>query len=257
MKIHLKGGLGNQMFQYAYGRKLELSGKKIAFDISFFYGNKSGKDTERVFGLNHFNLETKAQFLKKNKENLFEIICHKIQNKIWANNSFYQSEKYFKEIDLQIRKEFTLKNPLSQNAEKILEQIKNNQNSISIHIRRGDYVNNPETNKYHGTCSLEYYEKAINLIKEKNSPQTPNQMPNFYIFTDDPKWAKENLKIENAVFVSDFNLEDYEEMFLMSKCKHNIIANSTFSWWGAWLNEKPDKIVIAPKKWIMNAPPQS
>jgi hypothetical protein len=237
--IKIKGGLGNQMFQYAYGRTLEISGKKIAFDISFFYGNKSPNDTDRIFELNNFNLETNASFLKEKKENFVKKIYQKILNKLGLIDQFYQSEKYFKEIDYQIRREFTLKKPISD------PEIENS-NSVSVHVRRGDYVNDSKTNQYHGTCSMEYYKKAIAEIKEKY-PEVV-----FYFFSDDIDWVKENFNIdgEKMKIGSNSSLSDCEELILMSKCKHNIIANSSFSWWAAWLNQNPDKIVIAPKKWM-------
>ena len=118
--------------------------------------------------------------------------------------------------------------------------------AVSLHIRRGDYVSNPVTNNYHGTCSLAYYKKAVLLLKEKI------ENPSFFIFSDDLLWARENLDfINDMTFIDlDKSIPDHEEMHLMSQCKHNIIANSSFSWWGAWLNENSDKIVIAPKKWF-------
>ena len=161
---------------------------------------------------------------------------------------FWQSEKFFKNIEKIIRKEFTLKNPLSNYANVVFEKIKSTPISASLHIRRGDYVLEPHTNAYHGVCGLDYYQKAYEeLVKKINSPFE------IFVFSDDIEWVKENLRLPGKMhFVSNPNIPDYEEMFLMSCCTHNIIANSSFSWWGAWLNPNKNKIVIAPKQWFAN-----
>ncbi|MCK4744844.1 alpha-1,2-fucosyltransferase, partial [Candidatus Parcubacteria bacterium] len=157
-------------------------------------------------------------------------------------DGYWQSEKYFKNIENSIRKEFTLKNDLQLKAKKLLRKIKNTE-SISIHIRRNDYISHKPANQYHGVCHLSYYKKAINVIIKKIDD------PHFFVFSDDIDWCKKNLKIKFPTIFVEGN-KDYEDLILMSKCKHNIIANSTFSWWGAWLNNNPNKIVIAPKKWF-------
>ena len=241
-RIKIKGGLGNQLFQYAYGRKLTLVDKKyIIFDTSFF--NKKSKDTDRPFLLNKFNIDPSIEFNNK-KEFLVTFLFKNIISKITGNHGFYQSENYFKPIEKVIRKEFTLKEPLSPIAQDISNQILDNENSVSIHIRRGDYVLDKETNIHHGTCELDYYKKAIEYIKDKI------QSPVFFIFSDDIQWSKENIKEENSFFISSPEIKDYEELIIMSNCRHQIIANSSFSWWAAWLNQNPDKIVIAPQKWL-------
>jgi hypothetical protein len=247
-EIKLQGGLGNQLFQYAYGRSLELSGKKIILDNSFYNGSKSKTDTARDFKLNNFSIETKAKFLNRKyfTLELFKKILAKLN---LAKDGFYQSEKYFKNIESNIRKEFTLKNPLSQESKIWQEKINNTNNSISLHIRRGDYVEDKKTNAFHGSCDLEYYKKGLGEIKKL----IKNENIEIFIFSDDPNWAKENLNFTYPTFfVSDEQIPDYEEMYLMSLCKNNIIANSTFSWWGAWLNRNPNRIVVGPKQWFTN-----
>lgn len=239
--IKLKGGLGNQLFQYAYGRNCIEQGEHVVFDISFFKENK--KDTSRPFLLKKFNIPESIVFVNQ-KENSFKKFISKIYSKISGNYSFFQSELYFKNIEDIIRKEFTLKDPLSPTAQIYADQIKQAQDTVSIHIRRGDYVSNSSANKHHGTCDINYYERAISKIKESI------ESPTFFIFSDDIEWVKENLKIENAIYVSNPNLAECEELILMSCCKNNIIANSTFSWWAAWLNPNLNKVVIAPQKWL-------
>lgn len=242
MIIKLQGGLGNQMFQYAYGRKLELSGKEVIFDVSFFKGNKAQKDIARNFKLDKFNLQTNIEF--SDKRHIFLDGWNKIKRNIGCKvESYYQGEKYFIDIADEIRKEFTLKKGLSLKAQEILQKMENN-NSVSLHVRRGDYVSNKTTNTYHGVCGLEYYQAAMDLIKEKVIN------PTFFVFSDDIAWARENFIGIEFIFVSSPEIEDTEEMILMSKCKHDIVANSSFSWWGSWLNNSSNKIVIAPKKWF-------
>ena len=232
------------MFQYAFGRKLiEIDEKDVVFDISFFEGNKNEKDTSRSFLLNKFNIDSSIKF-GNNKRCFLKNNFEKMISKITGNHGYYQNERYFKDIENIIRKEFTLKNSLSESAEKIYSDIKNKPDSVSVHIRRGDYISDPSANANHGTCSVEYYENALSIIRKKV------KSPTFFIFSDDISWVKENLKIENAIYVSNPEIKDYEELILMSKCKHNIIANSSFSWWGAWLNQNSNKIVIGPKQWL-------
>jgi hypothetical protein len=246
--VKLKGGLGNQMFQYAYGRNLELLGKKVVFDTSFFAGNKAKKDTARDFKLNNFNIETKAEFSDK-KRPLSEIF-DKIKIKLNPGQDvFHQSEKYFENTKDVIHKEFTLKNKPSSESFDYKKKIADSANPISIHIRRGDYIQSKVASKVLGVLPLEYYRKAIDLITKKVID------PHFFVFSDDVEWAMANLQTGfPTIFVLNKSIPDYEELILMSKCSHHIIANSSFSWWGAWLNSNPNKTVIAPAKWF-NAKP--
>lgn len=158
---------------------------------------------------------------------------------------YWQSEKYFSEYRDELLQLFTLKDEIHGETQLYKENIDKIE-SVSLHIRRGDYITDHKTNNYHGICSVDYYRDAVEMIIRNISD------PHFFIFSDDLDWAKENLDfIDNITFVEiQKNIPDHEEMYLMSICKHNIIANSSFSWWGAWLNQNTDKIVIAPKKWF-------
>jgi hypothetical protein len=160
-------------------------------------------------------------------------------------DGYWQSEKYFAAYRDELLRTFTLKADLHEQTLRYQKMIEETE-AVSLHIRRGDYVSNPHTNSVHGTCSLEYYQNAVRYITVRVKD------PHFYIFSDDLAWAKENLVfIDGITFVKlDDKVPDHEEMYLMSQCKHNIIANSSFSWWGAWLNQNTQKIVIAPKKWL-------
>jgi hypothetical protein len=247
--IKISGGLGNQMLKYAYGRSLELSGKKIIFDISFFHGYKASRDVARDFKLDKFNLQTQVKFSQK--KHIFLDLWIKLKRKLgFKITTDYPNEKHFIIHTDEIRQEFVLKKELSNSATEILQKIET-ENSIALHIRHGDFVTNKITHAYHGVCNLTYYHIAIKTIKEKI------YHPIFFIFSDDIAWAKANFSGEEFVFVSSPTTKDYEELILMSRCYHQIIANSSFSWWGAWLNRNPHKVVIAPKKWFNSKRPDS
>jgi hypothetical protein len=288
----LKGGLGNQMFQYAAGFSLALKNKtEQKIDISGYDDARViNSDTPRKFALSIFNITSpialseeilqakypfknfskawrffKQRILKQNYTDYDPKLFKKIigqtekarQTKKDLNfylDGFFQSEKNFVEFTSQIRQEFTFKKEFFDEKVKQLAEVMQKENSVSIHIRRGDYVNDKKTNKYHGICPIEYYKEAIELIKEKINQQknSTHNKPSFYIFTDDEIWVTENFP--SYINVSKNHFKDQEEMYLMSQCRHNIIANSSFSWWGAWLNKNSDKIVIAPQKWVTKNP---
>lgn len=160
---------------------------------------------------------------------------------------YWQSEKYFRDKASVIRADFTFKTSLTNRNAELAEQIEH-VNAVSLHVRRGDYANNQKTNATHGLCSLDYYRGAVRYVSNRL------EQPYFFIFSDDMAWVKENLKMDvHHLFVEhNHGLESYNDMRLMSLCRHHIIANSSFSWWGAWLNPSLEKIVVAPKKWFAN-----
>ncbi|NCD01143.1 alpha-1,2-fucosyltransferase [bacterium] len=282
--IKLQGGLGNQMFQYATGLALSIKYKvDLIIDKSFYTENN--KCTERHYQLNVFNIEEKFinnRIIKEThgiiysklkkiinkldfKKNIFlkiiKIILIKITkiisketkeknfNKINKKkyihlSGYFQNEKYFLNIKKEIQKNFEIKKELlSDTYYDWLKKIKNN-NSTSIHVRRGDYISNKKNLKKLGFIGIDYYKKAINLILQKQKNQT------FFIFSDDINWCKNNFNfIKNNIYYIE-GLKNYEDLNLMKNCKHNIIANSSFSWWGGWLNKNEKKIVISPKKWF-------
>ncbi|GAB4128578.1 MAG: alpha-1,2-fucosyltransferase [Raineya sp.] len=263
--VRLNGGLGNQMFQYAFAKSLQLLHKKEVFlDISTF------NDGYRKYELFHFNItlpvataEQLYDFQRKQeglfqslkdrllpyhlKSNVIERYYHfdrnllKIKHKCTLNG-YFQSEKYFKPFESTIRREFTFKHlPTSKNQE-LLQQIRQVSNATSVHIRRGDFVGNP----VHPVQNETFLKKAVSILQSK----IPNL--HLFLFSNDIPWVKENLQFEVPFTIVDINNEEsgFEDMRLMSACKHHIIANSSFSWWGAWLNPNPNKIVIAPAKWV-------
>ena len=160
---------------------------------------------------------------------------------------YWQSEKYFQTHASVIRADFTFNVPLAKRNAELAEQI-GQVNAVSLHVRRGDYANNPKTNATHSLCSLDYYRAAIQYVVNRV------EQPYFFIFSDDMAWVKDNLKMCMPCQHIDHNqgAESYNDMHLMSLCRHHIIANSSFSWWGAWLNPHPDKIIVAPTRWFAN-----
>jgi len=260
--VGLKGGLGNQLFQYVFGRYLSMVNKcKVKFTII----KPAACETPRKFRLDNFNTcikfatEEEVLGLRKTNIPLFKKIISKLFKKYNVGyqkisldlkdtymEGFWQTYKYSERIRNMLIPELTLKIPVEVKYQDLVFKICSH-NSVSIHIRRGDYISDPKTNKMHSTIDIEYYKRAIKIIGEK-IPE-----PAFFIFSDDIEWVKKNLKISSpTTFVSNPQMEDFEELILMSKCKNNIIANSSFSWWAAWLNQNPNKVVIAPKKWFNN-----
>jgi hypothetical protein len=269
--VNLSGGLGNQMFQYAAARSLSVSRRTELYIDATGYEQDTPGITKRKYELDLFHitapLATKDQINKHTERNLLSRAFNKLQpyykkrhyferhfhfdaNFFKASSSttligYWQSEKYFVGIEDDIRKEFSIKAPLSQKTLALADRMRNS-NSASIHIRRGDYVADPATAKAHGSCGLDYYENALRIISEKAGNTE------LFIFSDDIEWASRNLKTELPITFVDHNkgAQAYEDLYLMSQCSNNIIANSSFSWWAAWLNRNKDKTVVAPQKWF-------
>jgi len=273
----LNSGLGNQMFQYAAGKALSINkNTDLSIDISW-YNNKEVMQTTRNYELYVFKIEEHLIYEDKayeyyNKGNAF---INRIINKIERNKPYYkkklfeeqtfefdpnffkarkdaiisgywQSEKYFEGISDKIRDIFTCNNDVWRiNDIKVLNAIESNE-SVSLHVRRGDMISNSEVAKVHGACDINYYNDSISYMNNKL------KSPIYFIFSDDPKWASENINTSNKTIFVDHNKNEFAwlDMQLMSRCKNNIIANSSFSWWGAWLNKNPNKIVVSPKRWF-------
>jgi hypothetical protein len=221
------GRLGNQMFKYAALRGIAAY-HNFDFSIPFSDGKDEWNDHQL---LNIFNLSEKLKIEHnetslnvKEKGYAFDPELFYLCSDGVDLDGYFQTEKYFKHIKDKILNDFTFKFIPNLPTE----------NYISIHVRRGDYLH--QTN-HHPVCDVEYYNEAISLINE-NLPKI--------IFSDDIEWCKDNIK---ADFYSE-NTKNYEDLYLMTRAKHNVIANSSFSWWGAWLNQNPDKIVVAPKNWF-------
>ncbi len=263
--IKLQGGLGNQLFQYAFGRALAIR-RNTTCKLDLTAYSISGYN--RKYLLDQFAITvpiaTPSEINRlKNPYGVLSKVLRKIKSKATYHNTnkfnpkaynisgdaylqgFWETEKYFKDIEPIIRKEFTLKNGYGIGAQKVKQSILSaGDQSVSLHVRRTD-VSGDTSNPHYGMTEPYYYKKAVERIRQS----VPN--PLFFIFSDDIEWCKTNIiPNEKVVFVTGQGLKDYEELFLMSECRHHIIANSTFSWWAAWLNPRADKTVIAPKHWI-------
>lgn len=278
----LIGGLGNQMFQYAAGRSLaQARNTELKLDLSFLQAETGGSYTKREYELSVFNItpafatETETASLKKSFNNRYSRALYRKMPFLFSSayiaergsqfhkefftypkdtflEGFWQSEDYFLGIEDIIRHDFSFKEPLSGKNLELAQKIQGT-NSVSLHIRRGDYVTNQNAFNFHGICAPEYYKAGVAKIREKTGNME------LFIFSDDADWCRKNLVFDQPATHVDHNSgpKSCEDMRLMSLCKHNIIANSSFSWWGAWLNANKQKIVIAPEKWFNDPSKQS
>ena len=227
----LIAGIGNQMFEYAHGKALANQlNTSFKLDLSVLHSKKS----KREYLLNDF-------LITASPANWFEISMAKYIFRDSYLEGYFQGEKYFKGAENDLRKEFVLKEPLEKKYSSLVREISES-NSVSIQIRRSDYL--AKADKY-VILDKEYYKNAIGIISQNIIS------PKFFFFTDDIQWTKEN--IPEAAYSTFITIEKYkscDQLIFQSQCKHNIIANSTFSWWAAWLNKNKEKIVITPKKWF-------
>lgn len=271
--VRVFDGLGNQLFHYAYARALQEKGFKVYLDTQKRYEDtfrKFKNHAKRENKLDYFKIKlptskdkhmAKYAFLKqisRREKLIYFLASHGLWfNKIWSAkkinegikekglqfgnyylNGWFQNEELFKDIREQLLKELHPKKKIKISKE--LRKLLAEEELVSVHIRRGDYV------RINNTLSLHYYRHAFQRVQEKY------KQPKYLFFSDDINWVREQFgDMKYAYFISDYGqFEDYEELMIMSRCKSNIIANSTFSWWGAWLNKNPHKMVIAPKKWF-------
>ena len=272
--VQLSGGLGNQLFQYAAGRALALRrGEPVWLDTCSYVGHAG-----RVYALDQFHIKAHPapqEILRHFARDIDNSFPNRMRRKLaaWLRRppsvvrerrpfqydpqlfddlnkdvflvGHWQNEGYFREIAPQIRRELTLTAPAQGINAEMLGAISRS-TSVSLHVRRGDYVANQATLAFHGTCPPDYYHRAVEIIVQRVAA------PHFFVFSDDITWVKENLALpQPATYVAHNGPEAaHEDLRLLSACKHHVIANSTFSWWGAWLSDWPDKIVIAPHRWL-------
>lgn len=272
--VNVIGGLGNQMFQYAAGRALTIArGLPLRLDIAGFdgYGLHQGFELQRVFN---------CEMTIASDENVRTILGWRAAPAVrrilarpglaglrgprfivepyfhyWRDirdvpataylQGYWQSEKYFADAAVVLRSDFAFRQSLSEANAAWAERIARCM-AVSLHVRRGDYVSDPKTRGILGPCSPDYYRSALRYVAERVAT------PEFFVFSDDIAWARDNLDIGFPRHYIDHNrgAESYNDMRLMSLCRHHILANSSFSWWGAWLNPRADKIVVAPERWF-------
>jgi len=275
--IQLKGGLGNQMFQYALAKQLsQKTGQPIRFDLVFLQSRLPGrKYVFRDYDLDIFGIKEPTTFLSKSPKFLrnatyltqkfFQLFWKKINNQFYEEKApylfdekalrltgnvylvgYWQNEFYFKQIEDEIRKIFSsFKKPLSPKSEKLLEEIRST-SSVCVNFRRTDYLSQPENQDFFGIPATSYYRRAIAHIRERVKDLQ------LFVFSDDIDWCKDNFRSDLPItFVGhEYAGEKFADYLrLMTACQHQIIPNSTFAWWAAWLNTNPNKIVIAPIPW--------
>lgn len=277
MIIQMAGGLGNQMFQYALYKQLISMGKTVKMDDEAGFREDAQRNPAlAAFGVAYerasrqeiiemtdssmaFTARVRRKLFGRQNHSYFEESKY-FQSQIfdWDNvylEGYWQSEKYFPDVAALLRKEFSLESVrknhekgfgLSAKAESYLQRMEQEE-SVSIHVRRGDYLLPQNQELFGNICTEQYYKEAVRMALEKYPGCT------FYLFTNDREWAAEELKKHSGfpvVLVELPGEKDYETLALMSRCKHNILANSSFSWWASFLNDNPDKLVLAPEKWL-------
>lgn len=256
--ISFNGGLGNQMFEYAFYLALKrgMPFRIYGFDISGSISQHYGYELDKIFQIDTI-LQRKIypklrklerhrliRFEKCSEQNCWQYEKGLLQKRFSPTEyvGFWQTEKYFKCIENKVRQVFRFRTELlNEKTIALAKELSTNENSISLHVRRGDYVNIDNCQTY----GQSYYLDALEYMRRCTGGGK------MIIFSDDIDWCRANLSMEDALYV-DWNngVDSWQDMYLMSLCKNNIIANSSFSWWGAWLNENPNKIVIAPKQWM-------
>ena len=274
--LQMAGGLGNQMFQYALYRQLTAMGKTVKMDDEAGFREDRQRDPALApFGAAYekasreeimrmtdaspaFSARVRRKLFGRHKKSYFEESKRFLPEIFtWDDiylEGYWQSEKYFPDVGTLIKKDFGLESVrrnavngygLSACAQDYLQQMENTC-SVSVHVRRGDYLL-PENQALFGhICTEAYYESAMRYLADRHPACT------FYLFTNDREWGRDwiDKKTCDIILVELPDEKDYEALTLMSRCKHNILANSSFSWWASYLNENPDKIVAAPAKWM-------
>jgi hypothetical protein len=268
--FQLMGGIGNQMFQYAAARSLSIT---RSLSVRFFYFDSypfatrellldkfalelemaDQSERNRIDTLKSDRVEALARYGNTFPQSLMiertqfvydDQFFHAPDNTVLIG--YWQNEFYFKRFAGEIRRLFTLKDATNKRCQEISKLIESKRCSVSVHIRRGDYALHKEIYAVHGLCPMEYYCKALQILRERLSGI------NLFLFSDDIAWVESNFDVLGLPFdiVDPSHSDPQEDLVLMSLCKHHIIANSSFSWWGAWLNPSPAKIVIAPRRWM-------
>ena len=263
----VRGGLGNQMFQYATAKALARR-HRCPFAL---YVPRLKRHPDRPFALDCFTARVplarltdfqsfkwgllSLPFLRRRlhpqvreeRGHNFDASLVLAQPPLYLDG-YWQSEMYFRDMRDELLQDFSWSTAPAERNLATLEQIEESE-SIAVHVRRGDYVSNPGATAHHGVLGLPYYEAAMHLAAQRS------RNPLFFIFSDDIPWARDQLgRLGTCVFVDQNSGAASEDLRLMSACKHQIIANSSFSWWAAWLNKNPDKMVVAPKNWLTKPP---
>lgn len=268
--VRLCGGLGNQLFQYAAGRRLaDIWQTELVLDLGW-YARTPPTDTPRMYELDNYPIRARptnageALWCRLHEGRLLRRMSFLPRRwRHWREKSFafdpavldmpdntyldgyWQSHRYFEDAADLIRSDITPLAPFGRQDENVAALIATG-DAVSVHVRRGDYVTHQAAATAHGQCSLDYYKAALAHIL------LHVVRPHFFVFSDDPAWTRENLPLPGPATFVDHNgpAAAFQDLRLMSLCKHQITANSSFSWWGAWLAAQQDGVVVAPKKWF-------
>ena len=265
--MKVMGGLGNQLFQYALGRTLALRlGADLAFDL-----RDLGPRAMRAYGLDAFDIVARVA----QREEIARLrgshgLLARLRRRPWVPaptylreralwtytpeilphageaylDGFWQSESYFREAEVQLRKDLVLRRPLSAGDEELGTEMQS-ADSVSVHIRRGDYVSDEGSRRFYGDFSPAFLEAAVALLLAPSE-----RRPRFYLFSDDPQWVGRNVTLPGpTTIVSDGLRSPQHELCLMARCRHHIVTNSTYSWWGAWLGRQEGGITVGPRRW--------
>jgi hypothetical protein len=253
MLVRLNGGLGNQMFQYAFGRCVS----RVRREDVLFYKVGLGPGCHRAYGLDVFNVRDVrfggggGPFFDESHL-IFDPQVYKVPNGTNFRGC-WQTEKYFEPEPDLIRRDFTLRNPVGEQTKRVADAIAAAPQSAFIHVRRTDYLGAGQA-AFHGNMTWDYYAEAMQYVRERIADAK------FFVFSDDPDGCRERfadctIVDHNKMGFGDSPGHEHEDLWLMSLCRHAIFPNSSFGWWGAWLGDtQADRIVIAPKKWFGNAP---
>lgn len=262
--VRLTGGLGNQLFQYALGRTLALRhGVPLALDLAAYT-----PANPRVYELGDLAIAaltaTAVQVAQIRGGGLARVAdrLRPLHRRRWIRDArrsfdprvlragprvylqgFWQSPRYFETAEGVLRRELVLRRPAGRTAE--LAGAAGAANSVSVHVRRGDYATDPGARRVHGLCPPAYYEEALALVASRHGTQ------HVFVFSDDVDWVRAHVRLpEPVTWVSGMGLSPAQELAVMSACRHHVISNSTFGWWGAWLDPRPAALVVAPRRWF-------
>jgi len=275
--VQLKGGLGNQMFQYAAGFGLSSKlGCQLKLDCS-----KYNSETDRAYMLDRLQFDNciaspdELTLFDSQKDNILNRLINQVMRSVNADRvktkghiytqpgfyydkqiwecippvllkGYFQSEKFFIDAATKLRSQFMLREAMSSNSVSILNEIASCAHPVSLHVRSQDYISSQKTHELHGVCSLEYYKQALKIVEALSEDEVC-----YFIFSDDTNYAKKILSdVPRCIFVMGNDSRPWEDITLMAACRDHIIANSSFSWWGAWLNTDKEKIVVAPRNWF-------
>ncbi len=276
--VRLMGGLGNQMFQYAAGRRLAIvHDTALTLDCSWFEREGARATTRRAPALGCFSLPAATTSLSEATLSAWEYAAFRpLRSNFWRHAfrrrvtvmrstgdgfdpgvlgapgqtlliGYWQSERYFQDVSEEVKGDFTFTDSTARAAAALLQLVEEFP-SIAVHVRRGDYVTDDATAQLHGTATPAYFHEAVEIIAQRISS------PRIFVFSDDIPWCREKLAFAYpTIFVEGLGPHPGAELMAMSRCGHQVISNSTFGWWGAWLNASPDKTVVAPKQWFRDA----